>query len=434
MNRLALLASFLLASTAYAQEAPDRRFSGRDLFDLQQASDPQISPDGSRVVYVRQAGDIMTDRYRGSLWLVDARSGQQTPLVASGGSARWSPDGTRIAYVAGGDANGGGAPQLFVRWIATGATAKITGLPDSPGSISWSPDGRWIAYTMTVPGEGERLGKAPPKPEGANWAPPLQIIDRVNYRNDGGGYVKPGYDHIFVVSADGGAPRQVTYGNYDDDGPLSWTRDGKSILFSANRGRDPERDVNNSEVFRVDVTSGALTPLTTRAGPDAAPLVSPDGSRVAWLGFDDARRSNENFELYVGDADAKNPRSLTARLDRSIDNAYWAADSRSLYVSYDDYGAKKVARVGLDGQSFTGRDRPGWRGPRPALYRRQLYGQPGRHGRLYRRGRGQPRRPVHRWSTRNAAERQSLVGEGIGAGPQTARDRQGWPCRSMRGW
>jgi dipeptidyl aminopeptidase/acylaminoacyl peptidase len=346
MKRLALLASLLLASTAVAQGTPDRRFSGRDLFDLQQASDPQISPDGSRVVYVRQGGDIMTDRYRGSLWLVDARTAQQTPLVASGGSARWSPDGTRIAYVAA----EGGTPQLFVRWLASGATAKITGLPDSPGSIAWSPDGRWIAYTMTVPGDGQRLGSAPPKPEGANWAPPLEVIDRVNYRNDGGGYVKPGYDHIFVVSADGGAPRQLTFGNYDDGGPISWARDGRSIVFSANRDKDAERSFN-SELYRVEVASGALTALTARNGPDAAPIVSPDGSRVAWIGYDDDRRSNQNFQLYVGDANAANPRSLTAPLDRSIDDVAWAGDSRSLYVSYDDRGEKKVARVGLDGRS-----------------------------------------------------------------------------------
>ncbi len=331
MKRLTLLASLLLASTAYAQDAPDRRFTGRNLFDLAQASDPQISPDGSRVVYVRQAGDIMTDRYRGSLWLVDARTGQQSPLTPSGGSPRWSPDGARVAYVATEE----DAAQLFVRWVATGATARITGLPDAPGAISWSPDGRWLAYTMTVPGEGMKLGKAPAKPEGAKWAPPLEVIDRVNYRNDGPGYVKPGYDHIFVVAADGGAPRQLTFGNYDDGGPLSWTPDSRALVFSANRGKDPERDIMNPEVMRVDVATAALTTLTSRDGPDIEPVVSPDGSKIAWLGYDDKRRAYENAQLYVGDRDAKNPRALTAALDRSIDSVVWAGDGRGLIVSYD---------------------------------------------------------------------------------------------------
>lgn len=346
MKRLAIAAALLLAPAVLAQEASDRRFGGGDLFKLQQASDPQISPDGSRIAYVRQSGDVMTDRYRASLWLVDVRTSAQTPLAASGGAPRWSPDGTRLAYVAA----EGGSPQLFVRWLASGVTAKLTGLPDAPGAIQWSPDGRWIAYTMTVPGDGMKLGKPLPKPEGAQWAPPLEVIDRVNYRYDGPGYVKPGYDHLFVVSAEGGAPRQLTFGNYDDGGPLSWAPDGKSIVFAAIRGPDPERVVFNSEIMRVDVTTGALTTLTDRDGPDIAPVVSPDGARIAWLGFDDKRRSNENMELYVGDRDGKGARSLTAALDRSIDTAVWAADGRSLFVSYDDKAVKKVARVSLDGR------------------------------------------------------------------------------------
>jgi len=165
---LALLLSTAIPAAALAQDGPNRLFTGSDLFALEQASDPQISPDGSKVAYVRQSADIMTDRGRASIWLVDVKSGQQTPLVAGTGShsqPRWSPDGTRLAYVSSGE---GGTPQLFVRWIATGATARITGLPDSPQGIAWSPDGKQIAYTMTVPGEGLSLGSQPPKPEGAN--------------------------------------------------------------------------------------------------------------------------------------------------------------------------------------------------------------------------------------------------------------------------
>ena len=130
------------------------------------------------------------------------------------------------------------------------------------------------------------------------------MIDRINYRNDGPGYVKPGRDHLFVVAADGGAARQLTFGAFDDGGPLSWTPDGRSIVFAAIRGPEADRQVMNSDVIAVDVASGALRTLTSRDGPDAKPLVSPDGSRIAWLGFDDKRRSYENTQLYVGDRDA----------------------------------------------------------------------------------------------------------------------------------
>lgn len=351
--RSVLLAALLAAAPVLAQpqpspasDAPTSAFTGSDLFGLAMASDPQISPDGRTIVYVRRQNDIMADRMLGSLWLIDVATGRQTPFAASGSTPRWSPDGTRIAYVAG----EGESSQLFVRWIASGASAKVTALPGDPNSLAWSPDGRRLAFVATIAGQPTTLGKAPPKPEGAKWAEPLQVIDRVNYRADGPGYLKPGRDHVFVVAADGGAARQLTSGAFDDFGPLSWSADGSRILFAAMRGPDAERQVMDSNLFAVNAATGALQQLTTRDGPDANARVSPDGTRVAWLGFDDRRRSYTNTELYVGDRDAGIPRALTASLDRGIEDALWASDSRSLYAAYDDHGVRKVARVTLDGR------------------------------------------------------------------------------------
>lgn len=346
----------LLPATAPAQTSADRpssAFTGSDLFGLAIASDPQISPDGRTIVYVRRQGDIMSDRMASSLWLVDVATGRQTPLAPAGTAPRWSPDGTRIAYITG----EGDRAQLFVRWIAPGsgggAVARVTDLPGDTAALAWSPDGRRLALVATVPGEPTRLGSAPPKPDGAKWADGLEVIDRVTYRADGPGYIKPGYDHLFVVSADGGAARQLTFGRYDDRGPLSWTGDGRAVLFSAIRGTDAERQVLDTDVYSVDAATGALTRLTTRNGPDANPRVAPDGQHVAWLGFDDKRRSYENLQLYLGLKDAGAPRSLTVSLDRSIEDAAWAADGRALYASYDDGGRRKLARVGFDGTLTT---------------------------------------------------------------------------------
>ena len=146
---------------------PNSLFTGRDLFDLEVATDPQISPDGRTIAYVRKSNDIMTDRARSTIWLVDVASGQQRPLLAGAGSyssPRWSPDGTRLAYVAA----DGGSPQLYVRWMASGESARITGLPDSPDSIAWSPDGSRIAYTMFVPDEGRSSARRRPSPRARN--------------------------------------------------------------------------------------------------------------------------------------------------------------------------------------------------------------------------------------------------------------------------
>jgi len=350
--RVSLFALMLLGAAPLLAQAdgPSARFTGADLFNLEQASDPQISPDGNRIAYVRQSNDIMADRARPSIWLVDSKTGEQMPLVAGAGahfSPRWSPDGSRIAYVS---TDGEGGPQLYVRWLATGAVARITGLPDSPSSITWSPDGKSIAYVMAVPGEGLKLGAPPPRPEGAKWAEPVQVIDRVTYRTDEDGYVKPGFDHIFVVAADGGAPRQLTFGNVYDGGPLSWSKDGRTLYFSATRGADWEREPNNSEVYALDVASGALKALTNRYGPDGAPALSPDGAHIAYLGYDDRHVSYTNVELYVMNADGSGSRSLTKALDRSIEDIAWSADGRAIYAAYDDRAVRKVVRIGLDGR------------------------------------------------------------------------------------
>ncbi|CDO37047.1 Peptidase S9, prolyl oligopeptidase active site domain protein [Novosphingobium sp. KN65.2] len=350
---LAMASVPLVPAVAAEQQSsvsgPERSFTPDDLFKLQGVTDPQISPDGSTIVYVRSSADIMTDKVEPSLWLVDVSTGEQRPLVAGPGAhmaPRWSPDGKRIAYVS---SDGSSSPQLYVLWLASGASVNVTDLPDSPGALAWSPDGRQIAYTMRVPGEGTKLGSQPEgRPEGAQWAEPLQVIDRVTYRFDGAGYFEPGFDHIFVVSADGGAPRQVTFDKFDDGGPLSWTADGKRIVFSANRHEDWERDINNSEVYSVDVASGAIRALTTRQGPDGGAIVSPDGKHIAYVGYDDVNRSYENSDLYVMNADGSGVRLLTPKLDRSIDAVEWAGNN-GLYVQYDDEAQTRVARVGLDG-------------------------------------------------------------------------------------
>jgi len=103
-----------LAQTA--ADGPVTAFTGADLFKLEAARDPQVSPDGRQIAYVRQSGDVMTDRNRASIWLVDVASGRQRPLVTGAGSyssPRWSPDGTRLAY----SSTDQGGAQLWVRWL-----------------------------------------------------------------------------------------------------------------------------------------------------------------------------------------------------------------------------------------------------------------------------------------------------------------------------
>jgi dipeptidyl aminopeptidase/acylaminoacyl peptidase len=346
--------------------SPSRRFDAHDLFGLEVASDPQISPDGKRIAYVRRSGDIMTDRMRPSIWLVDTASGDQAPLVAGPGahlSPLWSPDGTRLAYLSTAE---GGAAQLYVRWLASGESVRITGLPNTPSSIAWSPDGKQLAYVMQVPSEAPRLGRTPARPEGAQWAEPLQQINTVTYRADGQGLLRPGFRHVFVVPADGGAPRQLTSGDFHHDGPIDWSGDSRNVYFSAYRSPDWQQTPNYGDIHSVDVATTAIRQLTNVRGSEGSPTVSPDGSRIAYVGFEDRGYAYTQSQLFVMDRDGSNRRSLTAGFDREVGNPVWAADGRSLYVLFDERGGTKVARVGLDGTvrtvaeglSGSGIDRP----------------------------------------------------------------------------
>jgi dipeptidyl aminopeptidase/acylaminoacyl peptidase len=356
--RLALLVSALAigcASPSFAQlaEGPSRIFQGRDIFSLRAAGDPQVRPDGGAIAYVRTNQDIMTDSGHPSIWLVDPATGAQSPLVvdeAANMRPRWSPDGTRLAYIAAGP----GGAQLYVRWIATGRSAKVATLEQSPNAITWSPDGKTLALVMLTPDPTKPLGTPMTAPTGAKWAEPLKVIDRVTYRRDGAGYVKPGYRHLFVVSADGGQPRQITFGKFDEGGLVAFTPDGKSLLFATNRSPSWERDAQESDIYQVSIADGALTRLTNRVGPDQAPTPSPDGSKIAYVGFDDkGHRGYENVRLYVMDRDGKNSHVVTGGFDRSVGAPTWAADGKSLYVDYADHGVTKVARVTLDGKMET---------------------------------------------------------------------------------
>ena len=354
ITKLALRA-FLACATALSAPAlaspaagPSRYLSGSDLFNLEWASDPQISPDGRAIAYVRQSNDVMTDKARSTIWLIDVATGQQHPLVAGSGSyfsPRWSPDGNRLAYVAA----EGGSPQLYVRWMASGESARITGLPESPSGLAWSPDGRRIAYSMLVPDDAPKLGTAPQKPDGAKWADPLQVIDRVTYRFDAAGYLKSGYRQIFWVPADGGSPTQLTFGPTNAGGDVSWTPDSRSVVFSANLSPNWQREPLQSEVYRLSIDGGTPVALTTRDGPDNSPAVSPDGRSIAWVGFEDKHLGYQNRRLSVMNIDGSNKRVLTGSIDRSVSSPVWSADSRAVYVQVEDRGVNKVERVGLDG-------------------------------------------------------------------------------------
>ena len=342
----------LSAGSVLAQDDSASHFELADVFELEYASDPQISPDGNKVVFVRNFMDIMTDRGRSNLWVIDSDGTGERPLTTGNknySSPRWSPDGTRLLYVS----NVDGARQLYARWMDDGQTAKLTNLTKSPGGLAWSPDGKWIAFSMMVPQPQQSFIDMPPKPAGAEWAAPAKVIQKLQYRADGAGYLEDGFRQLFVLPAEGGTPRQITDGEFNHGGRLSWTPDSKSLVFSANRHADWQYDPMNSEIYAISVDDGAITELTNRQGPDASPAVSPDGQRIAYVGFDDRLQGYQVTHLYVMNRDGSGRIAIAKDFDRDVQQPRWDRSGRGVYFQYDDAGDTKIGYMTLGGKVTT---------------------------------------------------------------------------------
>ena len=341
------LATAGLASDGNDKGDDTRRFTAERVFELEYADDPQISPDGSTIVYTRKSMDKFADQVVSDLWTIDTRSGSHRPLVSGEGSSssvRWSPNGDRLIYLT----STAGKPDLRLRFQDNGNSFSLAQLEQSPGAPVWSPDGKTIAFSMLVPDERAAFAKPPKSPEGAEWAEPVRIVDDLVFRFDGAGYLPKGKTQIFILSADGGTPRQVTHSENGYDSP-QWLNNS-TLLVSGNDGENADLDPIESEIYRVDLASQTVTPLTQRDGPDFSPKVAPNGSRIAYLGYDDQLKSYQQTDVYVMAPDGSGVTNLTASFGRSIDAIAWRPDSRALVGQTEVDGILTLVSIDLAGK------------------------------------------------------------------------------------
>ncbi|MBK9709596.1 MAG: S9 family peptidase [Acidobacteria bacterium] len=355
MRRFICLIVFAVSLVLVAN-AQTNKLTINDVFNMELATDPQISPDGGRIIYVRQFADIMTDRRCSNLWMINFDGTNNRPLTTgnfSDTNPRWSPDGSQVIYMS----NRDGSSQIYRRWMDSGQTAKITNLTQAPGGLNWSPDGKWISFTMLVPDTPRSLVRMPAPPEGAKWADPAKLIDKLVYRFNGVGYLKPGYVHLFVLPAEGGTPRQVSSGNFQHGGAAFnasdavWSPDGKSLIISVNRNEDFERDARDTDIVEYSVADGSIRKLTSRKGPDGSPAVSQDGKMIAFVGFEDKFQGYQVSQLSVMNRDGSNQRVISGKWDRDVANPVWAQDGSGIYFLSDDLGNTGLYFISLDGNA-----------------------------------------------------------------------------------
>lgn len=345
-----IISATLVATGVMATES--QHFSSEDIFNLEVASDPQVSPNGKQVAYVRRGYDIMSDGSRSNIWVASSDGKSHRPLL-SGTKAfyapRWSPSGDRLAYISTLE----GKPQLYVRWMDTGQTALLSNIQSSASNISWSPDGKTIAFTMSVKYDEKPLKiKMPKKPKGAKWSPKMKYVTKARYQADGRGILEPAYTHIFTITADGGTARQLSSGNFHHRGSLSWSADSREIYFSANRSDTWEYDGRESDIFAVNM-QGAIRKITSEPGMESNPTVSPSGKHIAYIKMDNKKLAYRNRHLFVMKADGTLPKDLSSKIDNSLGNIQWDSKSTGLYYQMNVRGGVNVGYTTLSGKHST---------------------------------------------------------------------------------
>jgi dipeptidyl aminopeptidase/acylaminoacyl peptidase len=350
---IVLLGAGVAPTGAVAQERPsDTLLTVNHYLDYETVSQPQVSPDGSRIIYTRRWVNKQEDKWETALWLVNA-DGTENRFLTKGSGAVWSPDGTRIAYVHEGEPKGA---QVFVRWMnAEGATSQVTRVEHSPSAVKWSPDGKWLGFIMFTPKTEKWAIDMPAPPEGAKWTEPPRYVTSLHYRADRQGFTERGFTHLFVVPADGGTPRQLTHGEWNvgarfdalpnSGGGWDWTPDGKQIVFDGLMETDWDMRYRDSDINVVDVATGRARKLTTSPGNWTSPVVSPDGQSIAYTGYPRVKQTYRVADLYVMKVDGSGARLLSQGWDREPNDVYWAEDGSGLYVTAEDRGSMNVSFV-----------------------------------------------------------------------------------------
>ena len=347
-----VISTLLTAHSVLADESASNTLSLKDVFNLEYAANPVVTPDGKHVVYERRSMDIMTDSMRRNLWTIALDGSAHLPILSDSKNhfnPVFSPDGAKMAYLSSKE----GKVQVYLKDLASNSTTRVTDVAMRPSGMSFSPDGKYLAFAMFTLTKAKPLFNLDFKPKGAKWAETPQYIDQTNFQRDGVGMKRPGNMQIYVVPAIGGTPRQITSGEHDHAGTIAWSDNGQQIIISANTSDEADFDMLNSDLFSIDVKTSKVTRLTDMSGPERSPHLSPNGNKIAFVGNEDNGKSNQLSHLYVMNSDGTGIENLTSELDRSVGAIKWADNGKGVYFSYDDMGKKSVAYVSLSGKIST---------------------------------------------------------------------------------
>jgi dipeptidyl aminopeptidase/acylaminoacyl peptidase len=319
-----------------------------DILKIRFVSDPRLAPDGRRVAFVVTTLSQERDEYLSNIWMVEITGGGPPRRFTTGPgrdtAPRWSPDGTRLAFVS--ERERGKKGQLHIMPADGGEPVALTQLKSGVSAPEWSPDGTRVAFVSRVGGWQE-----PESEEERKKSRPARIITTLKYRFNGEGFIHDRPSHVFTVAAAGGAPVQLTSGEASDLDPV-WSPDGRWIAFAS--ARHEARDYDDAmDIWIVAAAGGAPRRVTDTLGPAVHPAFSPDGRSIAYLGRRHANEFGRNFRVFTIPVEGGAPRSLTDALDRScapLEIApIWSRDGGWITFAADDQGSQALYRARADG-------------------------------------------------------------------------------------
>jgi len=373
ISRLLLLAAVILNTSPVSLAADKRPITETDLFKFSWIADPQISPDGSRVVFVKVWVNQKADRYDSALWIVPTSGGaaRQLTLGPRDAGPRWSPDGKVLAFIRSGEKDGRPQPpQIYLLSFDGGEAQQLTDAPRSPAGFEWSPDGKTIAFVSREDATKEKNPEeAEPKEKAPEHVSDVRVITRAVYRANGGGYLNSKmHIHIWSVAvppstSDKPKPKQLTKGNFDE-GNVTWSPDGSRIYFVANRVAEPYYDSGHTDLYSISRDGGDEQKLLSFDGGMRDFTFSNDGKRIAFSGVVNHKPvlSYTQPDLFIiNNESGATPKNLTATYDFDIGggiggdqraprggspgSVVWTRDDKSILVNVAEHGAANLKRI-----------------------------------------------------------------------------------------
>ena len=333
------------------QTAAKRGITFDDLISLHRISEVQVSPDGKWAAYRVATPDLQANRSASNLWIVSTAGGPPQQLTRSGRDSRpqWSPDGKRLAFLSIRDTTA----QVYLLSLEGGEASKLTSLSTGADNVLWSPDGKTLAFTSEVyPDCRDDACNSKRDAEREKSKVKARLYDHLLYRH-WNVWSEGKRSHLFVISVEGGTPRDLTPGaDYDvppvqrgDAEDIAFSPDSKEICFTAVTDK-MEAISTNGDLFLVPVSGGAEPKrITTNPGFDGHPSYSPDGRTIAYRAQFRAGYEADKWRLMLYDRQTGKHTNVNEGFDRSVEGMVWTPDSKTIYFLAEDRGHKPVFSV-----------------------------------------------------------------------------------------